>query len=76
MTAYFSAINNMTDLFLATEKFKGHVCKCFSGTISQVCFRSLTNFSDWVIDGDTTGLYRKLLQYMKAVESRYETDIC
>ena len=67
MTAYLSAMENMPDLVSLTEKFKGHIYKCLDGTIYQARFKCLTKFSDWVVNGDLTGLYSKLLQYVKSV---------
>ena len=59
----------------ATEKVKGHIYKCLAGTIDQARFRCLPTFSNWGVGGDPTGLYSKLLEAMKTVEARYETNI-
>ena len=75
MTAYLSAVNDMPDLFSATYNVKGRIYKCLAGTIYKVRFKFLSTFSDWLVYGEPTGLYIKLLQYMKNVEARYETDI-
>ena len=34
MTAYLCRLNDMPDLFFATEKLKGRIYKCLAGTIS------------------------------------------
>ena len=65
ITAYLYKMNDMSDLFSGTEKFKGHIYKCQAGTISQACFKCLPNFSDWGVDSDPTVLYRKILQALK-----------
>ena len=38
-------------------------------------FKCLPTFSDLGVNGDPTSLYSKLLQAMKTVEAKYETDI-
>ena len=77
MTAYLYTMNDMPDVFSATEdNFRGNIYKCQAGIIAQVGFKCLPTFSDLGVNGDPTSLYSKLLQAMKPVEAKYETDIC
>ena len=46
MTAYLSLINDITDLFSATEKFKGNIYKLLAGNIYKLRFKCLPTFSD------------------------------